>query len=180
MQDKHIIALASIVLIAAIYAFYAFIFVPQQAEIDQLSAQCLQEQKKVDTIEAFQQKHPNIKQYLAELDDNKKDVDLKLPDDSDMREFLLQAEKAAKESNLSLTLVKYNPVRNQKGYRDIPVQIEVNGNYFQTVKFIKNIENSPRFNKLQSVVMKMEGKTIKTSITSCIFMYGNADGNKGK
>jgi hypothetical protein len=54
----------------------------------------------------------------------------------------------------------------------------VDGNYFQTVNFIKNLENSPRFNKVEKVVMKMEKGTIQTEITSSIFVYGNAADDK--
>lgn len=178
MEDKHIIALTSMILIVVIYLFYAYVFVPQQAQVDQLSAQCKQEQTKVDTIEAFQQKHPDIKQYLAELDDKKTATDAMLPDDSDMREFLLQAEKAAKDGGLPLMTVKYDKIKSQKGYREIPVQMTVNGNYFQTVNFLKNIEESQRYNSVQKVVMKMDKGVIKTDITSSIFVYGNAPDDK--
>lgn len=172
LNEKHIIALTIVGLVAAIYLFYTFIFVPQSAQIEQLSTQCQQEQQKVSLIEAFQKAHPDMDQFLKQLDQEKIMADTKLPDDTDMRGFLVQGETAAKEANLPLLSVKYEKVVNQKGYREIPVNMKITGDYFKTLNFIKNMEQSPRFNSIKKIVMKMDKSSMTTEVSSSIFIYG--------
>ncbi|MCE5285865.1 MAG: type 4a pilus biogenesis protein PilO [Pelosinus sp.] len=172
LEDKHIIALTGIGLVAVIYLFYAFIFVPQSEQIEQLSAQSKEEQNKLKQVEVFQSEHPDINQYLHELDDKKVMVDAMLPDDADLRGFLVQGETAARVGKLPLLSVKYEKVENQKGYREIPVAMGVQGDYFQTLNFIKSMEESSRFNSIKKIVMTMEKGSIKTAISSSIFVYG--------
>jgi type IV pilus assembly protein PilO len=172
LEEKHIIALTGVGLVAVIYLFYTFIFVPQSSQIEQLSVQCKQEQQKVKQVEAFQNEHSDMDQYLRELDKEKKTVDAQLPDDADMQGFLVQGETAARDGKLPLLSVKYEKVENKKGYREIPVGMQVQGDYFQTLNFIKNMENSPRFNSIKKIVMTMEKGSIKTEISSSIFVYG--------
>lgn len=171
LEEKHIIALTGLGLLAAIYLFYTFVFVPQSAQIEQLSQQCQQEQQKIKTIEAFEAAHPNIEGYITELDNKKVTADSMLPDDADMKGFLIQAESAAR-GKVPLLRVKYGQIAKANGYREIPVEMAVRGDYFQTLSFIKNMEESPRFNSIKNVVMKLNKGTIDTTITSSIFIYG--------
>lgn len=180
LEEKHIIALTGLGLVAAIYLFYAFIFVPQSSQIEQLSTQCQQEQQKVKQVEAFQDEHPDMEQYLHELDNKKMMADAMLPDDADMRGFLVQGETSARVGKLPLLTVKFEKVANMKGYREIPVDMGVAGDYFQTLNFIKSMEESTRFNSIKKIVMKMDKGSIKTAISSSIFVYGIPAGDNKK
>lgn len=172
LEEKHIIALTGIGLLVVIYLFYTFIFVPQTAGIEQLTIQRQQEQQKVRQVEAFEAAHPNTEEYLKELDNKKLTADTMLPDDADMKSFLVQAEAASMGGKLPLLRVKYGAIVNQKGFREIPVDMAVSGDYFQTLNFIKNMEQSPRFNSIKKIVMKLNKGMIDTEITSSIFIYG--------
>jgi Tfp pilus assembly protein PilO len=172
IKDNQLALLICIGLVMAVYLFYNFIFLPQKAGLDELIVQRQQEEMKLKVIEDFQNSHANVDEYLNDLEGKKRELARALPENNDMRDFLLQVEKAAQDGGVSLERVKYDKFAGQSEYSKMPVEIVVKGTYFQILSFTKLLESISRFTAMQKIVIKVDKEMIECTINTNVYMYG--------
>ncbi|SDF08836.1 Pilus assembly protein, PilO [Sporolituus thermophilus DSM 23256] len=169
---KHKIILFMVAVIAALWLFGIFIFLPQQARRAELAAQYRLAREKLEQLEAFALAHPDADRYLAELGAKLGEAEKKLPNEPDVGGFLMEVERASRESGVHLLHVQPGLPANKNGYRQIPVEILVRGNYFQTLTFLNKLESAARFNSVVNMTMQSRGGSLESKLSVLIFSYG--------
>lgn len=142
-----------------ILLFYFGLIVPQNEQLVQAMAQVNAEKQKVLTVENFAATKPNLDQYLADLDSKIMQLNNLLPNEPEMSDFLKQAEQHANETGVILTQVHTGQMANKNGYREIPVEISVQGSYLQTVNYLKKLEDGNRFITVRNIQMNAQNGT---------------------
>jgi type IV pilus assembly protein PilO len=171
---KYKLFLLTAGVISIIFIFCFYIFLPQRAYIAELNTQIQGKQQQVKAIESFVLYHPDVDQYIEELERTLIQADCALPDQLNSSDFMVQIEQISKACGLQLLQIKPSPVVNQNGYRQIPLEINTRGTFFQTINFLTRLEGIPRFNAVTSINMQLQQNLLETKMIVVIFSYGIA------
>ncbi len=174
VTDKHKVLLFIAGIVTVMIGFYYFIFLPQRTQISQLKTMQQAESQRVQMIEDFATAHPNIGQYEQELTAKQALVNKMLPDQAEISGFILEIEKAAQKNNIQFIRIKPAQAINKNGYREIPLELLVRGSYFQTLNFLKTLEDLPRFNSGVNMAVQAQNGQLESKITLIIYCYGTA------
>ncbi|MEG6585545.1 type 4a pilus biogenesis protein PilO [Dendrosporobacter sp. 1207_IL3150] len=172
VTDKHKILIFCAGIVTVIVVFYYYILIPQQDRIAQLTSTYESERQRVQTIEAFAKAHPDIGVYEQELNNKIATVDKMLPHNIELSEFIVEVEKSASNSGLQLTKFKPGQEVNKNGYREIPLELVVKGDYFQTLAFLKKLEDLTRFNSGNNVSVQYRDGQLESKILINIYSFG--------
>lgn len=154
------------------YLFYNFILLPKWLHMNDLTKQYHDHCRKVYIIERFVQTHPNPESYLVELDHKIIQIDQLIPNTIDISNFFLQIEGFAQESGIQIDSFKPGKIEGKEGYREITIEILLNGDFLQLIDFFKKIENLPRFTIITDIAMQFNNKKLISKVTAKIFSYG--------
>lgn len=167
---KHKLILFAVATLLAAWVAWFFVFQPQRLRLAELDSQYRSEKRQVDAIEAHVLAHPDATKHMAELDAQRRIVDRMLPESPGVSDFLVLVEKAARASGVQLLNVKPAAQVNKNNYQETPLDILVRGDFFQTVGFLKQLEDAPRFNSVTTLTMNMKpGGGLETKLQVVIY-----------
>jgi len=126
---------------------YAFIYIPRQQKILELTAAVTEKETSVISIENFMNEHPDMTAYEQELQKKDDFLAQMLPNNMALSSFLSEVEKMAAASQVTLVQIKPNKLISKGNYQEIPILLEFQGDYFQILHFLRQIEADRRFNK---------------------------------
>lgn len=172
LKTKYMVVLYSLALCSAVWIFFLLLYLPQTARSNELRAQLLAQQQQVKTVETFALAHPEADKYLSELDKRQAMLDKMLPAAPDIGDFVLQVERAAKETGVQVSQMKPSVPVNKEGYREIPVEILVKGNFFQTAAFLKKLEDGQRFSLVQTLSLQSRQSILDCKINATVYAFG--------
>lgn len=155
-------------------AFYILIFIPQQNEIAELKNLKQVNDNKIELVEKFVVSHPDISEYDHEIQANLDNVNKKIPDKHDISNFLVQIKQISQASNVELLYVKPKNLVSKDDYSCMLVDVEVKGDYFQTINFLKNLKEVERFNSVNKMLMQSSNEFLKTKLKISIYFYGKS------
>ncbi|MDT8901800.1 type 4a pilus biogenesis protein PilO [Anaeroselena agilis] len=167
---KHKLMLFALVALLIFAAAWLFLLQPQRLRLAELDGRYRNEKRQVDTIEAHALAHPDPAKHMAELDARRRALDRMLPETPGVSDFLVAVEKAARASGVQIMQVKPAPVVSRNGYHETPLDLLVRGDFFQTVGFLKRLEDAPRFNSVPQLTMDMKpGGGLETKLQVVIY-----------
>lgn len=167
---KHKLVLFALVTVLAALVTWFFVFQPQRLRLAELDGRYRNEKRQVDTIEAHVLAHPDPAKHMAELDARRRVVDRMLPETPGVSDFLVIVEKAARASGVQIMHIKPAQVVSRNNYQETPLDILIRGDFFQTVAFLKQLEDAPRFNSVNSLALNMKlGGGLETKLQVVIY-----------
>lgn len=172
LKTKYIIVLSILVLLAVIWTFLLLIYLPQTARNNELRQQLFSQQQQIKTVEAFALAHSEADKHLAELERRQAMLDRMLPSSPDLSDFVVQMERAAKEAGVQISQLKPSVPVNKEGYREIPVEILIKGNFFQTAAFFKKLEDGQRFSLVQTLSMQSRQSVLDCKVNATVYAFG--------
>jgi len=172
------IVLFIVFLLSCVLLFYIGLLRPQQTRIAELSNRVHSEQQKVQVVEKFALAYPNVDRHLAGLENKFIQTSRMLPDYPDIREFLLQVEAAANGSGVKLLQIQPGICVNKEGYWEVPIEIMTRGSFFQTITFLKKIEDCPRFNSVVRLSLQSQTWGLESNFVVVIYSSENAAAGK--
>ena len=168
-----ILCLSSCVLL-----FFIGIIQPQQARITEITNWVQSEQQKVQVIEKFALSFPNTDRHLTGLENKFIQSSRMLPDNPNIRDFLLQAEVAANASGVQLLQIQPGIGINKEEHWEIPIEIKTRGNFFQTIDFLKKMEDCPRFNSVVRLSLQSQTWGLESNFVVVIYSFLNETAGK--
>lgn len=172
VSPKYLVALYLTVLIALGIVVSSIVLYPQDVRLNRLKLQLQQEKQKVAVVENFILAHPNMDQHLADLQKTKERADKALPDKIEISAFLAQLENNAREAGVRLISVKPAAAANRSGYREMPVELALEGPFFATMSFLKKLEDGARFTLPTAFMIQQKQNLLATKLNLQIFSYG--------
>ncbi len=167
---KHKLILFAVVAVLAAVVTWSFVFQPQRHRLTELDGLYRNEKRQVDTIEAYVLAHPDPAKHMAELETRRRSVDRMLPETPGVSDFLVVVEKAARASGVQVIHIKPAQPVSRNNYQETPLDILVRGDFFQTAGFLKQLEDAPRFNAVNSLAMNMKlGGGLETKLQVVIY-----------
>jgi Tfp pilus assembly protein PilO len=167
---KHQLLLFALVVVLAAAAAWLFVFQAQWHRLGELNALYGNERRQVAAIEAHVAAHPDAAKHMAELDAKRQVVDQLLPVAPGVSDFLIVAEKAARASGSQLLQVKPSQTAAKNALQETMLEVIVRGDFFQTVGFLKQLEDAPRFNAVTGLTMNVKpGGGLETKLQVVIY-----------
>ena len=143
ISPKYLVALYLVIVLAVGVAVSSVIFAPQEKRLADLSLQLQQEKQKVAVVENFILTNPDMEKHQNDLQQALKRAETALPDSMEVSAFLSQIERNARDTGVKLTSVKPGNAAERAGYRELPVEVSVEGTFFATMSFLKNLRTAP-------------------------------------
>lgn len=172
LQVKHKVGLFGIGTVVVTYLAYIFLLLPEWTRIDELTAQYNTELQQVKVIEAFAQAHPAPEQHIIELDSKIMQADKMLPDNLEISSFLIEVEQLSRECGVQLSYLKPTKTVNKEGYREIEVELAINGSFSQIMNFLSKTENGSRFISVTNIGIQLGKSGLDSKLLAKIYSYG--------
>lgn len=145
------------------------VFLPQWRRLEQINAEYRRELQQVQVVEAFVRDHPDIDQYLIQLDQRQAAINKMLPEKPAISDYLAQLEAAAKLSGVKLVQVKPAKTVDKKSYQETPLEVVTNGTFFQTLNFVKTLDEGQRLTIINNISLHERQGTLENKLAVKIF-----------
>lgn len=162
-------------LIAGAYAY--FVYLPKQQEIStlaekkaMLSKQLLSAKKKASSLEKFRKKMDEAK-IQFEI------VKRTLPEKKDIPSLLTSISQSGRDAGLDFFLFQPKGEANKGFYAEIPVAIQVKGNYHNLALFFAKVANLSRIVNIKNISIT-GGKELSTTCTAITYRFVDDSGKK--
>ena len=173
IAPQYLVTLYLVLVFAVGILLSSIILFPQEMRIHELERQMQAEQQKVTAVENFILAHPNTEQHLTDLQRLQVKTELLLPGQLDVSIYISQLEKAARTSGVKLLNVKPAAVIDRAGYREMPVELSVEGTFYAVMSFIKKMEDGERFAMPTAFLIQPKLNILMARLNLQIFAYGN-------
>ena len=165
--QKFAILGVTIILIVALY--YSFLFVPRSDEMAKLadSVEIARNEKTVKGQKAANL--PRLQKDLLQLEAELKKAVAQLPDKKEIADLLSNISAKALQSGLDVLLFRPRAETFQEFYAEIPVDITVKGNFYNTVSFFDEVGRLHRLINIDNIGFKnptVSGDSVVLETTS--------------
>jgi type IV pilus assembly protein PilO len=143
---------AIILLISALY--YSFVYSPRSDEVAKLadSVEIARNEKTVKMQKAANL--PRLQRDLKQLDMELNKAIAQLPNQKQIAELLTNISAKAQQSGLDILLFRPRPETFQEFYAEVPVDITVKGNFYNTVSFFDEVGRLNRLVNIDNIGFK--------------------------
>ena len=172
VSPKYLVVLYLTLLLALTAGVSSLALYPQEERIVARQQQLRQELQKVAAVENYVLTNPDMDKHLQDLQQALLRAEKSLPGSMDVSEFLSTLERDARAAGVRLTAVKPGAVTDRAGYREMPLEVSIEGNYFATLAFLKKLEDGSRFNLPASFLIQQKQNVLATRLNLLIYGYG--------
>ena len=125
-------------------------------ELEEQEQSLHQVQEEYAALERLQEEHPDVEKYQLEVEMEKKRVAALLPDEMQTGVFLQELKAASDRTGMVLCELVPEEAQEENGLLAMPVRVNLQGDYFSLVRFLRVLQNGSRF--MQVVAMDVASK----------------------
>jgi type IV pilus assembly protein PilO len=148
------IAMLAVTVILMVALDYSFLFGPRADEVAKLadSVEIARNEKTVKTQKAANLSR--LRQDLQRLDGELRKAIAQLPEKKEIPELLSSISSKAQQSGLDVLLFRPRAESYQEFYAEVPVDITVKGNFYNTVNFFDDVGRMDRLVNIDNIGFK--------------------------
>ena len=148
------IAMLAVTVILVIALYYSFLFGPRADELAKLadSVEIARNEKTVKTQKAANLSR--LRHDLQRLDAELRKAIAQLPEKREIPELLSSISSKAQQSGLDVLLFRPRAESYQEFYAEVPVDITVKGNFYNTVNFFDEVGRMDRLVNIDNIGFK--------------------------
>ena len=165
MPIRIVILVGTIVVMGALFVY--LIYLPKTKAIEDTTKEIEQLNHNLKVAIMTTKKLPQLRAQKAKVDTQFKEALNLLPDKKEIPSLLRKVTQLGNDSNLDFRLFIPRPETAHDFYMDIPVSIEVRGNYHDTLVFFDKVGHMERIMNILNVSMKPVSARSTTLITTC-------------
>ncbi|HEX5605611.1 MAG TPA: type 4a pilus biogenesis protein PilO [Candidatus Binatia bacterium] len=163
------IAILAVTVILMVALYYSFLFGPKADELAKLadSVEIARNEKTVKTQKAANLSR--LRQDLQRLDAELRKAIAQLPEKKQIPELLSSISSKAQQSGLDVLLFRPRAESYQEFYAEVPVDITVKGNFYNTVNFFDEVGRMDRLVNIDNIGFKnptVSGENVVLETTS--------------
>ncbi|BBO70499.1 pilus assembly protein PilO [Desulfosarcina alkanivorans] len=176
------IAIWAGLLILLIAAFVYFSYLPKLKTIDRLKTNLTKVTKELEVAKKNARQLNAYRKKMQDAEEQFKIVMRALPEKEEIPTLLTGISKAGKSSGLNFILFKPKAEVKKDFYAEIPVAMEVTGDYHGVATFFESVAGLNRIVNIRNIRMSPEdkGKTLKTKCTAVTYKFIEVDETKTK
>jgi type IV pilus assembly protein PilO len=178
------VLLSALLLIIFGFGFHTYVYKSRAGEMATLSAEVVRLEQSIKNRQTLVADLAKVKRERAELEQKFSKIVERLPEEKEIPRLLRQVATVAGRSGLEVALFKQRDSHEQELYREIPVELVMQGGYHNLWGFLKQLSQIPRL----VTVGELHAKTVETpdgqsSITTnlitTVFQSHSRDGANG-
>jgi type IV pilus assembly protein PilO len=164
-------------IVALLTGLYVYLyFLPKSEEIQQKRDLLTKKQAELAEQKKIVANLPKFQKELSDLEGKLKEALSQLPDKKEIPRLLADISQQAIDSGLEILLFKPKPEAPKEFYAEIPVEMELLGNYHEVALFFDRVGRLPRIVNIKGITMKKptdrDGKIVVTgSCTATTFKF---------
>jgi type IV pilus assembly protein PilO len=167
----------SVGIAVAISVFYFFgVYQEKSTELSGLRAQELELQRKLSEVRSVA---ANIGAFESEIDDLQSQLKIalrQLPNKQELEVLLTDISNLGKKAGIEMKSFKRNNESNNGFYAEVPVALELEGEYHDIAKFFELISKLPRIVNMGGITIgvareSQDGTVLKVSGTATTFRF---------
>lgn len=143
-----------IVLLAVPVASFIWVFKPRNAEITQARVEIEAKQTKLNTLAKVASKIDDIGLEIEKGQESVQMIEAKLPNEQDVEGILEQVWQIAKRNKLVVKSVKSDKPVPAALYMELPLKMEMTGEFDGFYEFLLELENLPRITRLHQLKLE--------------------------
>jgi type IV pilus assembly protein PilO len=170
-----------LLLIVVNFGFYKYVYTGRAGEMKALSADVVRLQQSINTKKALVSDMEKIKRERAELQEKYTKILDRLPEEKEIPRLLRQVATVAGRSGLEVVIFKQKNPLDQELYREIPVEVSINGAYQSLWGFLNQLSQIPRIVNVGELHAKAvenpDGRNaITASLVATVFQSHSKEG----
>jgi len=155
------------------YVAYRFMIKPANSHLAQQRARVQNKWAKLNEIEQATSAADSLSKQLEELEEAIKFFESKLPPKSEIHKVLEQVTVIAQKQGLKPKTIRTLGKKNNSGYIEQPLKMELEGNFNSFYSFLLELEKLPRIMKIRELAVKKlseeEGQIATDFVVSIFF-----------
>lgn len=161
--------------------FYQFLYLPQQAELEEKRQQVTVRLNALNELEEFTQQHADLAAYETALKDHARWGSQLLPERLNTGDFLSELQIYMLRTKIRITGLKPSPPERNEGFFQQKIELGIEGDYFQILDFLRLLEQGTRFTNMKNVSGEVKERGIFSGhIDLYIFARQNDSREEGK
>ena len=164
-----------VALIGLAYVSHTRMIRPANAEMANQKAKLLEKQAKLRKLESAPAAAEELKEQLGRLSQAVTFFESKLPDASEIETVLQDVTLIAKKNNLTSKMIRTLKTKQNNGYIELPLKMELQGDFKSYYSFLLELEQLDRITKIRELSLRKDDDSqgqIKASFTVSIFFQG--------
>ena len=160
-------------LILLIVAFVYFSYLPKLKTIDRLKSNLTKIEKELEVAKKNARQLNEYRKKMQDAEEQFKIVMRALPEKEEIPTLLTGISKAGKDSGLNFILFQPKPEIKKDFYAEIPVAMEVIGDYHGVATFFESVAELNRIVNIRGIKITPEdnGETLKTTCTAVTYKF---------
>jgi type IV pilus assembly protein PilO len=167
------IAIWAGLLILLIVAFVYFSYLPKLKTIDKLKSNLTKIEKELEVAKKNARQLNTYRKKMQDAEEQFKIVMRALPEKEEIPTLLTGISKAGKNSGLNFILFQPKPEIKKDFYAEIPVAMEVVGDYHGVATFFESVAELNRIVNIRGIKITPEdqGEMLKTTCTAVTYKF---------
>ena len=154
LEPSRKIAIAIGVPLLVLLAYYFLIVSPRTVRTAQLSTHIEEMQQERDQKKFEAEQMPERQKEVDALDKQLKFALTRLPDEKEIPELLSSISNLGRDSGLEILVFRQMPEGYQEFYAEVPVDMQVRGNYHQVAQFLDRVGKLDRIVNVSNIALK--------------------------
>lgn len=163
LEPSRKIAIAVGVPLLVLFAYYFLIVSPRTTRTAQLSAHIEEMEQERDKKKFEAEQMPERQKEVDALDKQLKFALTRLPDEKEIPELLSSISNLGRDSGLEILVFRQMPEAYQEFYAEVPVDMQVRGNYHQVAQFLDRVGKLDRIVNVSNITLKAP-KTVDETV----------------
>jgi type IV pilus assembly protein PilO len=160
-------------LVLLIGAFIYFLYLPKLKQIDRLKTNLTKIEKELEVAKRNAQQLNEFRKKMQDAEKQFKIVMRALPEKEEIPTLLTGISKAGKDAGLNFILFKPTPEEKKDFFAEIPVAMQVTGDYHGVATFFENVSRLNRIVNVRNIGMKpdKENDNLTTTCTAVTYKF---------
>ncbi len=147
-REKAILAGAA--LLGFVLAVYFLAIAPQETKLAAARSAQVKAAEQLQQARAVKAREPQMDQRIAAIRDEMSNLDLTVPGDREVAEFLFYLDAAARTTKITVNSLKFATSAQIRDYAQYPIEFELTGSYPNIVSFLGRVEDYPRLVRVEA------------------------------
>lgn len=154
LEPSRKIAIAIGVPLLVLLAYYFLIVSPRTVRTAQLATHIEEMEQERDKKKFEAEQMPERQKEVDALDKQLKLALTRLPDEKEIPELLSSISNLGRDSGLEILVFRQLPEGYQEFYAEVPVEMQVRGNYHQVAQFLDRVGKLDRIVNVSNIALK--------------------------
>jgi type IV pilus assembly protein PilO len=167
-----------ILLVALAYVSYAYMIKPANRHLTDQRAKVSQKQAKLAELQRATAAAVDLNKQLQKVEQAIQTFESKLPPTSEIDNVLTDITVIAQKQNLTPKSIRTQKSKDNRGYIEQPLEMELEGNFQSYYAFLLELEKLDRITKIRELSLKkknkFEGHTEARFVVSVFFQNSGA------